>query len=158
MNRLTAILLGLSLHIFAFGQVLMLDTSAHIGFYQEFDNVEGFEKNYGVESFNNNNSVLYSISIYDSDTSLYKMSVVKNDDDSFTIDFKLFSQSSMGISVLYSDTMEYNPKDFELYSVNVNGSDTHYYILKIKVDFNSLKAMISMHEDRLHFSDYYVIR
>jgi len=158
MKRLTAIFLGLFVHIFAFGQVLMLDTSAHIGFYQEFDNVEGFEKNYGVESFNSNNSVLYSISIYDSDTSLYKMSVVKNDDNSFTVDFKLFSQSSMGISVLYSDTMEYNSKDFELYNVNINGSDTHYYILKLNVDFTSLKAMISKHEDKFYFSDYYVIR
>ena len=158
MARLIAILLGLFVHIFASSQVLMLDTNAHIGFYQEFDNVEGFEHNYGVESFSRNKNTIYSISIYDSDTSLYKMSVVKNNDNTFTFDFMLFAQTNIGFSVLYSDKKVYSIKDFEFYNVNINGIATHYSVLKLRVDFNSIKADIKKNKNTFEFSDFYVIR
>jgi len=158
MTRLIAILLGLFVHIFAFSQVLMLDTNAHIGFYQEFDNVEGFEHNYGVESYSNNRNEIYSISIYDSDTSLYKMSVVKNDNNTFSIDFMLFAQSKNGFSVLFSEKKVYSVKDFEFYNVNINGTDTHYSVLKLRVDFTSIKANIRKNDNAFDYSDFYVIR
>ena len=135
----------------------MLDTSAHIGFYHEFIYKDISRDNFGVESFSSKGNNVFSISIFDSDTSLYKMTVTKINESEFSVDFMLFAQSRKGFVVLFSKKVVFSYSDFDIYKVEINGYNSHYSVLKLRIDYDSKSVEINKNEGKLNYNDYYLL-
>ena len=159
MKQIIILIFGLIVNVSAFSQMIMLDTTAHIGFYNEFVFNDVIKDDFGVEYFstNANNKDVFSISIFDSDTSLYKMTVTKFDDSEFIVDFMLFSQSRSGFVILFSKKVVFNYADFDIYNVEINGYKSHYSVLKLRIDYESKDVDIYKHEGELDYKNYYLL-
>lgn len=159
MKRALIIISILVLGFGTFAQIIMLDTNHRIAFNTKFLQNTDIKKEFGVENLTqrNNNTNKFAISIFDSDTSLYKMTCSTITKDHYVIEFTLITQNKKNISIKFNDRFYFEEKDFEFYNMKVNGKASFYSVLNIDIYYSEKGAEIKRNKGNLFFSDYYVL-
>ncbi len=137
----------------------MLDTNTRIGFNSKFFQNEDIQKEFGVENLTkrNNNSNKFAITIFDSDTSLYKMTISTVTKDHFLVEFTHITQNEKGVSIRFHERFYFEDKDFEFYNMNINGKTTFYSVLNLNIHYNPEGVIISRNKGNLFFNNYYIL-
>lgn len=147
------------LHFSIFAQIIMLDTNSKIGFNTKFLQNSDFQKEIGVENFTqrNNNTNKFAISIFDSDTSLYKMTLSTITKGHFVVEFTLISKNDKGVVIQFNKRFYFEDKDFEFFNMQINGKYAFYSVLNLDINYDTEGVKIDRNKGNLNFKDYYVL-
>ncbi len=159
MNKALIIISFMVLSFGSYAQIIMLDTNTRIAFNSKFLKNEDIKKEFGVENLTqrNNNTNKFAISIFDSDTSLYKMTLSTITKNNYVIEFKFITQNSEGVAIRFNKRFYFKNEDFEFYNMQIAGKSSFYSVLNLDIHYGAEGVEINRNKGNLSFNDYYVL-